>query len=67
MTHKYLKPKHNITVCSVCKGLRLLHTLCPNCLKKTLAETAVMRRELKEKEAASKLIEGEVGNSLKRN
>ena len=60
MAHKYLKPKHNITVCRVCKGLKLFHTLCPNCLRKTLAETAQMRRELKEKVEASKQITGEV-------
>ncbi len=44
-SHKQLKPKTNITVCKKCQGLKLLHTLCPYCLKKTLEETTKVRKE----------------------
>ena len=54
-SHKQLTPKKNITVCKKCQGLKLLHTLCPYCLKKTLEETAKVRKEIAAR--ASKLKE----------
>ncbi len=44
MTHKYLKPIRNYSVCSKCQNLKLLHVLCGHCLKETLKKTAELRR-----------------------
>lgn len=45
MTHKYLKPIRNYTVCPKCQNLKLLHVLCGHCLKETLKKTAELRRK----------------------
>lgn len=45
MMHKYLKPKHNVTLCQKCGNAKLFHTLCGHCLKETLRATAMIRNQ----------------------
>ena len=45
MTSKWLKNIVNYTVCSHCGNARRLHILCGHCLRKTLVETAQLRRQ----------------------
>ena len=47
MTHKYLKPKQNVTLCQKCGNAKLLHMLCGHCLKETLRATAMIRNQQK--------------------
>lgn len=47
MTHKYLKPKENVTLCQKCGNAKLLHVLCGHCLKETLRATTMIRNQQK--------------------
>lgn len=45
MTSKWLKNIVNYTICPECGNARRLHVLCGYCLRKTLVETAQIRRQ----------------------
>lgn len=50
MTSKWLKNIDNYTVCSACGNARLLHVLCGYCFRRTLIETAQLRRQRDQQE-----------------
>ena len=52
MAHKWPKNINHYTICSLCGNPKLLHVLCGHCLKKTLQETARVRR-MREEETSS--------------
>ena len=50
MTSKWLKNIVNYTICPECGNARRLHVLCGYCLRKTLVETAQIRRQRDQRE-----------------
>ena len=53
MAHKWPQNINHYTVCSLCGNPKLFHVLCAHCLKKTLEETARVRRAREEEVSSS--------------